>query len=112
MQLSSSRPYSPTTGLDIDGDGLATNDRLCAGVDPMAVFAVRGNSTAIRALNPRGCTQAEVNSQRTGFIVNTDGTIEERSGRFFNLDLRATKTFSFGERYRLAGYADLYNLFK
>lgn len=111
MQLSSSRPYSPTTGLDIDGDGLATNDRLCAGVSPQAVFAVRGNSTAIRALNPRGCTQAEVNSQRSGFIVNTDGTIEERSGRFFNLDLRATKTFSFGERYRLSGYADMYNLF-
>ena len=111
MQLSSSRPYSPTTGLDIDGDGLATNDRLCAGVDPLAVFAVRGNSTAIRALNPRGCTQTEVNSQRSGFILNTDGTIEERSGRFFNLDLRATKTFSFGERYKLAGYADLYNLF-
>lgn len=111
MQLASSRPYSPTTGLDIDGDGLATNDRLCAGVDPLAVFAVRGNSTAIRTLNPRGCTQAEVNSQRSGFIVRTDGTVEERSGRFFNLDLRATKTFSFGERYRLAGYADLYNLF-
>jgi hypothetical protein len=97
--------------LDIDGDGLATNDRLCAGVDPRAVFAVRGNSTAIRALNPRGCTQAEVNNLRSGLIVNPDGTIEERSGRFFNVDLRASKTFSFGERYRLAGYADFYNLF-
>ena len=52
MQFASSRPYSANTGLDIDGDGLATNDRLCAGVDPMAVFAVRGNSAAIRALNP------------------------------------------------------------
>jgi Carboxypeptidase regulatory-like domain/TonB dependent receptor len=111
MQLASSRPITPTTGLDIDGDGLATNDRLCAGVDPRAVFAVRGNSTAIRALNPRGCTQAEVNNLRSGLIVNSDGTIEERSGRFFNVDLRATKTFSFGERFRLAGYADLYNLF-
>ena len=29
------------------------------GADLQAVFAVRGNSTAIRALNPRGCTQAQ-----------------------------------------------------
>ena len=41
VQLASSRPFSPTTGLDIDGDGLATNDRLCAGVDLQAVFAAR-----------------------------------------------------------------------
>jgi hypothetical protein len=111
MQLSSSRPFSPTTGLDIDGDGLATNDRLCAGVDPAAVFAVRGNSTAVRALNPRGCQQAQVSSVRSGFVVNPDGTIEERSGRFFNVDLRGTKTFTFGERYKVSAYADLYNLF-
>ena len=31
-----------------------------------AVFAVRGDPTAIRALNPRGCTQADVNELRTG----------------------------------------------
>lgn len=111
LQLASARPFSATTGLDIDGDGLATNDRLCAGVDPAAVFAVRGNSTAIRALNPRGCTQAEVNSLTSGFVVNPDGSIEERSGRFFNLDLRASKVFRFGERYKLEGYLDFYNLF-
>ncbi len=111
MQLASSRPYSPTTGLDIDGDGLATVDRLCAGVSPRDVFAVRGDSTAIRILNPRGCAQAQVNSQRSGFVVDSTGGIKERSGRFFNLDLRATKTFSFGERFKLSGYVDLYNVF-
>jgi hypothetical protein len=52
-----------------------------------------------------------VNSQTTGFIVRSDGTIEERSGRFFNTDLRVTKNFRFGERYTLSGYADFYNLF-
>ncbi len=111
LQLASPRPFSATTGLDIDGDGLATNDRLCAGVDPAAVFAVRGNSAAIRALNPRGCVQAEVNSLTSGFVVNPDGSIEERSGRFFNLDVRASKAFRFGERYKLEGYLDFYNLF-
>ncbi len=105
MQLASSRPYSPTTGLDIDGDGLATNDRLCAGVDPRAVFAVRGNSTAVQALNPRGCAQTQVNSQRSGFVVDSTGNIEERSGRFVNVDLRITKIFSFGERIKLSTYA-------
>jgi hypothetical protein len=97
--------------LDIDGDGLATNDRLCAGVDPAAVFAVRGNSTAIRALNPRGCVQAEVNSLTSGFVVFPDGSIEERSGRFFNVDLRASKAFRFGEGMKVEGYLDFYNLF-
>ena len=111
LQLASARPYSATTGLDIDGDGLATNDRLCAGVDPAAVFAVRGNSTAIRALNPRGCVQADVNSLTSGFVIRPDGTIEERSGRFFNVDLRASKAFRFGESMKLEGYLDFYNLF-
>lgn len=110
MQLASSRPYSPTTGLDIDGDGLATNDRLCQGADLQAVFAARGNSTAIRALNPRGCTQARVNSLRSGFIVDASG-IREASNRFFNVDVRVNRAFSFGERFKLNTYADIYNVF-
>ncbi|MEK6281053.1 MAG: TonB-dependent receptor [Acidobacteriota bacterium] len=111
MQLASSRPFSPTTGLDIDGDGLATNDRLCEGASLQAVFAARGNSTAIRTLNPRGCTQAHVNSLRSGFVVDAAGNVTERSNRFINLDLRINKAFSFGERMKLNTYADLYNVF-
>lgn len=110
MQFATARPFSANAGIDLDGDGLTTNDRLCAGVDPAAVFAVRGNSAAIQALNPRGCVQADVNSLRSGLIV--DGTSTRKaSGRFFNVDLRITKTFKFGERFAIAGYADLYNLF-
>ncbi|MFY9622012.1 MAG: TonB-dependent receptor [Pyrinomonadaceae bacterium] len=112
LQFATARPFSANTGLDIDGDGLATNDRLCAGVDPRAVFAVRGNSAAIRTLNPRGCTQADVNGLRSGLITDTAGNIiDEGSGRFFNVDLRATKTFKFGERFKVSAYADFYNLF-
>ncbi len=112
LQIASARPFSPTLGLDNDGDGLATNDRLCAGVDPRAVFAARGNQTAIRALNPRGCTQAKVNSQRIGFITDATGNIiKEISGNYINVDLRAAKDFKFGERFGLSAYADFYNLF-
>lgn len=112
MQFATSRPFSANTGLDIDGDGLATNDRLCAGVDPMAVFAVRGNSAAVRALNPFGCTQAKVNNLRHGVIVEPGGVIRlDKSGRFFNVDLRAARMFRFGERVGLSTYIDLYNLF-
>lgn len=111
LQLASARPYSPTVGFDIDGDGLATNDRLCEGVDLRAVFAARGNQTAIRALNPRGCRQQRVNSQRSGFVLDAQGNIEERSGRFFNVDMRVSRDFRFGERFKLSGYADFYNLF-
>lgn len=111
VQFASSRPYSLNTGFDIDGDGLATVDRLCADTDPAAVFDVRGNTTAIRALNPLGCTQAQVNTRRGGFVVNADGSISEHSGRYFNVDVRLTKTFSFGRRVRLRLYGDFYNIF-
>ncbi|MFB3855508.1 MAG: carboxypeptidase regulatory-like domain-containing protein [Vicinamibacterales bacterium] len=112
VQFASSRPYTPIAGFDINGDG-QTNivDRLCAGVDLNAVFQARGDLDAVRALNPPGCRPAEVNSQRTGFVVNPDGTIDERSGRFFNADLRVAKMFSLGGRAMLKVYADLYNLF-
>ncbi|MCA1590190.1 MAG: TonB-dependent receptor [Acidobacteria bacterium] len=111
LQYATARPYSANAGLDLDGDGLTTNDRICQGVDPQAVFAVRGNSAAIQALNPRGCVQSRVNSQRSGFIVDSSGNVREASGRFFNVDLRINKTFRFGERFAVAGYVDLYNLF-
>lgn len=127
MQLASARPYSPTTGVDIDGDGLATNDRLCAGVSPRGLLDALLNqatinatlpaanriapSTTVLSLNPRGCVQAPVNSQRSGFVVNPGGSIEERSGRFFNVDLRVAKNFKFGENMRLSTYVDFYNLF-
>ena len=110
LQYGSPRPFSANTGFDIDGDGLATIDRLCVGVDPAAAFAIRGNLAALQALNPRGCTQAPVNSLRSGFIVN--GTnIEERSHRFFNVDMRVSKLIKFGERFRLSLNADFFNLF-
>ncbi len=122
MQLASSRPYSATAGFDVDGDGLATNDRLCASTSVTGFL--QALQTGIRqtpalapsaisiANNPRGCTQATVNSLRSGFILDSAGRIiEERSGRFFNVDVRVTKTFKFGERFRLSAYADLYNIF-
>lgn len=119
LQYATARPYSPTTGFDIDGDGLATVDRLCAGVDPVAVFtAIRTRpvgvtpETVIRSLNPRGCTQANVNSLRTGLITDLAGNvIGEGNGRFFNVDLRGSKMFKFGERFGLNVYVDLYNVF-
>jgi hypothetical protein len=111
VQFATARPYTPTVGFDINGDG-QTNivDRLCAGVDPAAVFAVRGDVPGIRALNPNGCQLARVNSVRKGFVVNADGSVEERSGNFFNADLRITKGFSLG-RARVKIYTDLFNVF-
>jgi hypothetical protein len=112
VQFASARPYTPTLGFDVNGDG-QTNivDRLCAGVSVESVFAVRGDLTAIRALNPNGCQTTQVNSQRSGFVVNPDGTVEERAGHFFNADLRITKAFSIGGRTTLKVYTDFFNLF-
>ena len=112
VQWASARPYTPFAGFDINGDGL-TNilDRLCASTDLAAVFAARGNQTAVRALNPNGCALAPVNSQRSGFVVNADGTIDERSGQFFNVDVRIMKGFALSDRASIKVFADLYNLF-
>ena len=111
VQWAAARPYTPIVGFDINGDG-QTNivDRMCEGVSIDAMFQARGNLSAIRALNPNGCRMVRVNSQRSGFVVNPDGTIEERSGRFFNTDLRVAKSFSMGTRV-VRVYADLFNVF-
>lgn len=77
----------------------------------MDVFAVRGNVAAIRALNPNGCQLTRVNSQRKGFVVGTDGSVQERSGNFFNTDLRIAKRFDIRGRATIRVYTDLFNLF-
>lgn len=111
VQLASSRPYSLNRGFDLDGDGLATVDRICASASPLAVFNARGNSAALAALNPVGCTQMAVNSQRGGFIVDSSGNPQVVSGRYFNVDLRLAKSFAIGDRVKIKGYADFINLF-
>lgn len=111
LQWASSRPYSLNTGFDIDGDGLITIDRICESADPAAVFTARGNTAQLQALNPLGCKQARVNGRRGGFVVNPDGSIDERSGRYFNIDLRVTKSVTLGGGSLIKGYVDFYNLF-
>jgi hypothetical protein len=54
----------------------------------------------------RGCTQAKVNSLRSGLVNG-----QARNGNYFNVDLRATKSFSIGERLKIKGFANFFNLF-
>lgn len=112
VQLASARPYSANAGRDIDGDGRTTVDRICNGVSPLSVLQsiVAGNSIPAAAIAP-GCQQIQVNSQRGGFIVDSSGNIRARSGRFFETDLRATKSFNISERFKIKAYANIFNLF-
>ena len=109
VQFATARPYSVNTGLDIDGDGRNTVDRICDGVSALSLLqaSIAGQSTAAGTV--LGCRQTRVNSQRVGFVVK-NGQIEERSGRFFNVDLRAQKTFSLSERVKVRGYVNFFNL--
>jgi len=112
VQISSARPYSLVAGLDIDGDGRNTNDRICSTADPRAVLAaVVAGQPLPAGTRSLGCTQASVNNRRNGFIVDENGNIESHTGRYFNVDLRASKSFKIGERFKIKGYADFYNLF-
>ncbi len=112
IQFATARPYQVNTGSDIDGDGRSTVDRVCVGFDPRALLQARLTTppSVPPGATALGCTQLSVNSQRTGFVVN-GGKIEERSGRFFNVDLRAAKTFNIGERVKVKGYINFFNLF-
>src|SRR5207247_11049039 len=70
IQFATARPYSVNTGSDIDGDGRSVVDRICAGVDPTAVFqAVIAGTALPPGTTALGCQQIQVNSQRTGFVV-------------------------------------------
>ena len=116
LQYASARPFSLNSGLDLDGDGRGGPpqgvDRLCVGADPAAVFAARGDSAALGLLNPLGCQQIPVNSEREGFITDAAGNvIGRRNGRYFNVDLRVQKVFNLGERFKLRGYMNFFNLF-
>jgi hypothetical protein len=111
-QFATSRPFSAVAGRDINGDGRVTIDRLCEGSDPLSIArTVAGGGAVPASATALGCRQLEVNSLRSGLVLNSDGSIEERSGRFFNVDLRVSRNFAFGENVRLKPYANFFNLF-
>jgi hypothetical protein len=116
LQLASARPYSAVAGTDIDGDGRTTVDRICAGVSPLLVLQALVNGTPLptgitgAGTIDRGCTQARVNSVRNGFLVNGT-TITPHSGRYFDLDLRVIRSFSLGEKFKVKGFLNFYNVF-
>ncbi len=118
FQLASARPYSSNAGTDIDGDGRRTVDRICAGVSPLAVLTAMVNGVPISSVTGifgtgptrKGCAQATVNNVRGGFIVNGT-TITSHSGRYFDVDMRLTKAFSIGEKLKLKGFVNFYNIF-
>lgn len=110
-QLASARPYAANSGSDIDGDGRSTVDRICSGVDPRSVLqALVTSGTLPPAAVALGCRQATVDDVRTGFVVQ-NGQIQERNGRYFNIDLRVSKIFSVGEHVKIKPYANFFNLF-
>ncbi|HEV8590764.1 MAG TPA: TonB-dependent receptor [Pyrinomonadaceae bacterium] len=104
VQFASARPYSAIADDDLDGDGRTAVDRLCSGVDPLST--ILGGGTLPATARAKGCTQADVNSLRSGIV---DG--KERSGRFVNVDLRVTKSFNVGEHVKIKGFANFFNLF-
>jgi hypothetical protein len=111
VQFATARPYSPLAGIDIDGDGRVSIDRICDGVSAMSLLQAQVAGQPLpAAATALGCRQAQVNNQRVGFVVS-NGQIEERSGRFFNVDLRAQKTFNLSESLKVRAYVNFFNLF-
>lgn len=90
IQASSARPYTFRSGTDTDGDGRTTLDRVCVGSIPAAPLIPGINA-------PFGCEAVPVNTLR--------------GDPFYQVDLRAAKAFTFGERMRLNLIWELHNLF-
>jgi hypothetical protein len=102
--------FAPLAGIDIDGDGRVSVDRICDGVDAFSLLQAQVAGQPVpAAATALGCRQAPVNNQRVGFVVK-NGQIEERSGRFFNVDLRAQKTFNVSESFKVRAYVNFFNL--
>lgn len=95
MQIASARPYDFNAGIDINGDGRTNNDRACVG------------STVSAPIIKVGCQQVPIDILRGGVFAGGG----KAPGRFFETDLRVTKTFSFKDRYKAIGYVEFYNLF-
>jgi hypothetical protein len=110
IQFATARPYSLNAGTDVDGDGRSTVDRVCTGFDARTLLTAVLAGPRPSGASTLGCTQTSVNSQRTGFVVN-GGSIQERSGRFFNVDTRVTKTFPIGEKVKVKAYINFFNIF-
>lgn len=111
VQFATARPYALITGSDVDGDGRSSVDRICNGVSALSLLqAIVAGLPVPAAATAKGCTQSQVNNQRIGYIVKGT-TITESSGRFFNVDLRATETFKLGEKVKVKGYINFFNLF-
>src|SRR5262249_17539964 len=111
VQFATARPYSPIAGIDVDGDGRVTVDRICDGFNPLSLLQAQVAGQPVPAgATGLGCRQARVNSQSLGFVVK-NGQIEERSGKFLNVDLRAQKTFNLSETLRVRAYVNFFNLF-
>jgi hypothetical protein len=111
VQFATARPYSALAGIDIDGDGRKSVDRICAGVDPQAVLqSLLSTGTVPAAAQTPGCVQSQVNNIRGGFVV-VGGQLQHRSGRYFDTDLRVTKIISVGEKVKIKPYLNFFNVF-
>jgi hypothetical protein len=87
LQFASPRPYTLNAGTDVNRDGV--NPSGTAATIQGADVCVAGTA----ASNGRACPQnVGINSERGGYDL--DGNWQ--SGRFFLLDLRASKYFSLG----------------
>src|SRR5258708_39211880 len=95
--------------MGMEGGGGVGVDRIGEGVDPLSLLRAQVAGQTVPAATAPGCRQARVNGQRVGFVVK-NGQIEERSGRFFDVDLRAQKTFTLSERFRVRAYVNFFNL--
>lgn len=90
LKASSAAPINFRSGIDLDGDGRSTIDRVCVGTTPDMTLAQRN------ALQVPGCQKVEPNSVRVQ--------------PFFQLDLATAKRFKFGEQASLRLFWEFHNL--
>jgi hypothetical protein len=90
-------PFKVQSGLDLDGDGVATGDRP-RGVPPTIG---RGDVTGQLAL---------INAFRQSVALQPIDASRLELFRYFTLDMRATKAFPFADHHRMEVFLESFNL--
>lgn len=90
-------PFKVQSGLDLDGDGVATGDRP-RGVPPTIG---RGDVTEQLAL---------INAFRQSVALQPIDASRLELFRYFTLDMRATKAFPFADHHRIEVFLESFNL--
>lgn len=100
VQWATGRPYNPTQGLNVFSTG--------NGNGAWRAIVPANNQTAYRATAALNAAQLRAGLANGSLVTLPFNPV--RGNRFYQLDVRVSKTFTFGERHRLEFICQMFNI--